>query len=105
MMREGERSIHARMIRIPRANPIRRYGAIPGALQGLNEIAIEKSPRRISRKQEHRLPLPFVDVRHPPPVHDKRALLPRKHLAQTIRLHFLRQMFSWEQRSLVVNGR
>ncbi len=46
---EGERRIDARMIGVAGSDPIGGDGAIAGVGEGLDEIAIEISPGRISR--------------------------------------------------------
>ena len=54
VMRQRERGIDARMIGVPRADPVGRDGAIAGVHQGIDEVAIEKTPGRIAREQQHR---------------------------------------------------
>src|ERR1700679_1184585 len=78
MMRQSQGSIDARMVRVPCADPIRSNRAIAGLSKGLDEIAIEKTPRGIARQQQDRPAggIALIDVGHAPSVDRNLMLMP-----------------------------
>ncbi len=70
VMRQRERRVDARMIGVARSDPIGGNGAIACVRERANEIAVEKAPGRIPRKEQHgpRGAVAFVDIGHAPAV-------------------------------------
>jgi hypothetical protein len=54
---------------------------VPGTGQGLNEVAVEKPPCRVTMEQDDRIAGPLVDIMHSPPVDSGKTRGPRPLLA------------------------